>query len=86
MDTPSGETSVKAVLTLFNTGINTKKKHSNLLPLKEAIVKGKNLLRVGANYFVLASFQKGLCVHEHKEDVTRVTFLIKLKHKCIQSP
>ena len=64
MDTLSGEVTLSKVFCLPSE--------------KGSTLKGKNLLPVGANSFLLEliPFQKGFNLLEHKEEVTKVVSLV----------
>ena len=53
---------------------------------KGSALKGKNLLPLGANSFLLDEtlFQKGLGMQESKKEVTKVVFLVKKTTEYIQ--
>ena len=57
-----------------------------LLSEKGSTLKGKNLLPLGANSFLLEQtlFQKGTGVPESKQEVTKVVFLVKNSRKSVE--
>ena len=76
---------------LYLMGINTLLREVKIcfcLPSeKESSLKGKNLLPLGANSFLLqlTTFQKGPCAQESKQEVIEVVCLVKNFWKIYQA-